>query len=1355
MSSENKKESKDSNSASSNSNRHPNRFHSPPVELPSSNAQNFFEEAKITNVEENELRRKFGKFCTKVSAKTTAAQPDDEAYLTLDDFCRMLQYYECATAQHYEAYFHAIDRNHDDRLDFQEFFLGCCAADPSTVHILNSFTGYERSQYIFDFYDTNRSSSLEFDEFARLTADCLSLPTTNPNDEQVKRQAIEKARDLGAVEESGGSTLHFVRIKFKKFYEFIQNERLRGTSRLFRFSKSIIKSRGSHHSRRAQGSSISGGSSTVGSTATGGGGTTPTTAATPSHGGSSGHTPSHAPGHAGDEAPPEEDPPSEREDCEWHAHLLELDKHFDPDGGEPEIGFADADRAEAPPYLALLPPAPQSTLRLEPDPPSSTDARTIARKVLRTLCSHHFDGLLANGAGYPGSEAQFTIATPAQLRSLCNAAVRLLEPEDMVLTGLQPPVKVFGSIHGQLLDLLSHFKWQQAPVEDGDILYTTYVFLGDYVDRGAYGLEVLTLLLSLKVVHPHRVALLRGHHENRHLNYHLGFMQECERRLGPLEGMKVFEHVNRVFEHMSLAAIVGGQILALGPGVLPPSLTRLDQLRRYKKPLVLPHVSQPRPAQPLDRLNEQVLLELFTPAPFLPRELGTVREVTSEQIKVFCSQHKLAAVVRSWQVPAKGFCFECGGRFITISSCVNYCDAPRGNDASILCITKEENSPSLAVRPKVLTAQVAKIHRVLARDVEAADVRQPRWPTQQREATPGRATSGRTVTEDGNGTDAANEAAALVVSERSVSADTDCTLVAFPAFSPGRPPGGLVHRGARGSDSAHGNSASADSPRLRTRYADPAEMGQDWALLTASASGRSSLPERRSLGSRRGSGTTSKGQESKSRSGLSAGKAYADPIMAQVLRQSEDEAGPTPKGVSPERRQLPRTPQGGGGVSGSTTTVSGSGNSPSNTGGSGGTPGAAATAPKPGGAMEGSAHRRSGPSPSDGTRLSLNSTGSGAAAAGTTSPAAASGASTGRESKTVPAGSSATGRSTPQSGGVAASSQDRRNGGNGKAKDTPQALRGSGSRPPGATPSPKASTPSTAGRGNSAAGESRTAGSGSSGNRRMGGDASRGEAGAGGEGRGDAAAGGADGDERAAVLTDPQALSRLLQDNSRVLATNLLPVAPSAFVQMPRAVEQPLVLHLCRLWVEAGLTDKEWTQALHMFETELNDQPRQTKGASGGGTPGGGNSEPREARWTLETFSMWLLKRGRRLRECSQWFRAFDFDQDEMIGIADFLQGLVAAGAPRSAGPNTPCGLCSSLALFRLLDLEKKQNLEVRDLETILSDAQVSIGTDFPMSLQQIAQRTTDFEFFRSSLLPRLQNASAFRLSVFGPPPSL
>merc|ERR1719378_1501334 len=134
-----------------------------------------------------------------------------------------------------------------------------------------------------------------------------------------------------------------------------------------------------------------------------------------------------------------------------------------------------------------------------------------------------------------------------------------------------------------------------------------------------------------------------------------------------------------------------------------------------------------------------------------------------------------------------------------------------------------------------------------------------------------------------------------------------------------------------------------------------------------------------------------------------------------------------------------------------------------------------------------------------------------------------------------------------------------------------------------------------------------------------------------------------------------------------------------------------------------------------MFETELFDQPRQSKSVDR-------DSDPREGRWTLETFSMWLLKRGRRLRECSQWFRAFDFDQDEMIGVGDFIQGLVAAGAPRQAAPGSPGGLCTAIALFRLLDIEKKQSLDVRELENAMGDAQAALGEGDELSLQQLVK---------------------------------
>ena len=43
----------------------------------------------------------------------------------------------------------------------------------------------------------------------------------------------------------------------------------------------------------------------------------------------------------------------------------------------------------------------------------------------------------------------------------------------------------------------------------------SYVFNGDFVDRGAHSLEVIGLLLALKVSMPNRIWLVRGNHEDR------------------------------------------------------------------------------------------------------------------------------------------------------------------------------------------------------------------------------------------------------------------------------------------------------------------------------------------------------------------------------------------------------------------------------------------------------------------------------------------------------------------------------------------------------------------------------------------------------------------------------------------------------------------------------------------------------------------------------------------------------------------------------------------------------------------------------------------------------------------------
>ena len=90
--------------------------------------------------------------------------------------------------------------------------------------------------------------------------------------------------------------------------------------------------------------------------------------------------------------------------------------------------------------------------------------------------------------------------------------------EDM-LVQVKAPVKVCGDIHGQYYDMLRLFEYGKMPPE------SSYLFLGDYVDRGRQGIETICLLFALKIKYPGQVTILRGNHESSSITKIYGFFE--------------------------------------------------------------------------------------------------------------------------------------------------------------------------------------------------------------------------------------------------------------------------------------------------------------------------------------------------------------------------------------------------------------------------------------------------------------------------------------------------------------------------------------------------------------------------------------------------------------------------------------------------------------------------------------------------------------------------------------------------------------------------------------------------------------------------------------------------------------
>ncbi|XP_072480229.1 serine/threonine-protein phosphatase with EF-hands 2 [Notamacropus eugenii] len=138
-------------------------------------------------------------------------------------------------------------------------------------------------------------------------------------------------------------------------------------------------------------------------------------------------------------------------------------------------------------------------------------------------------------------------------------------------------ITVCGDLHGQLDDLIFIFYKNGLPSPE-----RSYVFNGDFVDRGKDSVEILMILFAFMLVYPKEFHLNRGNHEDHIVNLRYGFTKEVMHKY-KVNGKKILKMLQEVFCWLPLATIIDEKVLIIHGGISDKTnLELLEKLERHK-----------------------------------------------------------------------------------------------------------------------------------------------------------------------------------------------------------------------------------------------------------------------------------------------------------------------------------------------------------------------------------------------------------------------------------------------------------------------------------------------------------------------------------------------------------------------------------------------------------------------------------------------------------------------------------------------------------------------------------------------------------------------------------------------------
>ena len=266
------------------------------------------------------------------------------------------------------------------------------------------------------------------------------------------------------------------------------------------------------------------------------------------------------------------------------------------------------------------------------------------------------------------------------LREMLKESTEIFKNEPCILS-VKPPICVVGDIHGHILDLLRIIKQYHLPPNQ------RYLFLGDIIDRGNFSLETAVLVLTMKVMYPKDVFVIRGNHEFAEIIDHSSFRSEL---INIYNDETLFDSFMECFNYIPIAANVGDYALCLHGGI-GPNFVFVSQIEALQRPIT--------------NFENQLVTEILWSDPSneedveykeSPRMMGNL---FGKKPLVNCLQRNgFSYLIRGHQCVPNGCESAISHKVMTVFSASNYCGVEQ-NKCGILMLLQDETYETATFPP--------------------------------------------------------------------------------------------------------------------------------------------------------------------------------------------------------------------------------------------------------------------------------------------------------------------------------------------------------------------------------------------------------------------------------------------------------------------------------------------------------------------------------------------------------------------------------------------------------------------------------------------------------------------------------